>query len=111
LLFEEVHEVGGHGATSLVWIQWHLVSSETLAGAYEKAVGLGEFQGSSDIDHKCDGERASWRFVGVSSLLPLIEPPSDGAMLYFETRSVSFNDVRSLIPPRVDLAVFRSSGV
>jgi hypothetical protein len=66
-----------------------LISCDGLPEAYEEAVALGELHSPPGASHKCNGDRAHFQFKGVSSLVPIIEPPSGGAMLYFDQFTAS----------------------
>lgn len=105
-VLREVHDVGTHGPLDLVWVNRILLRSTTDLCAAEKAMDLGA--GSAKLAHHwCDGERAHWQFAGLANLLPLDEPPANGAVLWREQKEVAQAELRTLVPAAADLTVFR----
>ena len=104
LVVVEVHDVGSHGETLLVWTNTHLIEAPDRECAYKSALDLGRLH--EDGHHRCDGDLAHWECRGLRDLLPAIEPPRDGALLWFEEFSTSPEELRTRVPPRSELGVF-----
>jgi len=107
LVLVEVHDTGSHGDSLLVWIDQYLISALDAESAYDSALALGREQITEPRSHRCDGNGAHWEFKGLRNVVQTIDPPIDGGMLYFEESTLSLEQLRALIPPRVELGVFR----
>jgi len=64
-----------------VWENYHLVKAETVAEAYDKALGLREYRGKHLT--AIDGRKGRWILLGISELLPIYEPLEDGSEIMF----------------------------
>jgi len=103
----QIHDTGRHGENSLVWVQSHLIKADSTHGAYNKALSVGELQSLPGHSHRCNGDIAHWEFKGISKLHPLLDAPTDGALLYFEEFRLSLGNLQRLIRPKSALAVFK----
>jgi len=108
IILEEVHDTGAHGDSVLVWINWHLVEADGPESARAKALHLGKAHETSRNSHRCDGDLAHWEFRGLRDLIPTIDPPGDGATLWFEEFTVAAEELMQLVVKRSDLTVFSS---
>jgi hypothetical protein len=84
-----------------------LVRASNRDVAYRKAIKIGRVsEGSEGWDSKT-GRRGTWRFEGLTGLLPVYETLEDGAeLLWRELSNVSVRRVKSLVKGKKDLAVF-----
>lgn len=106
IVLTEVHDTGTHGDDLLVWTNSHLVKSTNPEDAYDASIGLGKKYAAEIGGHRCDGDTAHWSFKGLRDLMPTLEPPANGAALWFEDFLVSESELPELLPPKDDLSVF-----
>ena len=106
IVLSEVHDSGTHGDNLLVWTNSHFVRSTNPEGAYDASIRLGRTYASEMGSHRCDGDTAHWNFRGLRELVPILEPPTSGAVLWFEDFFVSESELPELLTPKGDLSVF-----
>ncbi len=106
LVLVEVHETGSHGNSRLVWTNSHLIRAFDAESAYNSAIDLGNKQASESGTHRCDGDTSHWEFAGLRDLIQTIDEPRDGGTLWFEELDVSSEQLRNMVPPRMNLGAF-----
>ena len=106
LVLVEVHDTGAHGDSSLVWTNTHLIRASNRDGAYSHAISLGNEHASESGTHRCDGDTAHWEFKGLLDLIQTIDPPHDGARLWFEGSDLSREQLMKRIPAKAELGAF-----
>ena len=85
----------------LVWENIRIIKARTRDEAYEKAKKLGKQIGP----RKTEG--GSWRFLGISDLLPIYEELEDGAeILWNDLGYMSPAKAKSLVSSKKELPVF-----
>jgi hypothetical protein len=104
----EIHDTGRHGDSLLLWTNSHLIEAADPEVAYKSAISLGREQESEPGSHRCDGDSAHWAFKGLGDLVPTIDVPRDGPMLWFNEFDASLDQLITLIPSRSKLGVFDS---
>ena len=106
LVLVETHDTGSHGDTILVWTNLHLITAEDALSARRVARDFGTKQAASMGSHHCSEDTAHWEFKGVRSLRQTINPPYDGATLWFNDLECPVESLCELIPPRSSLGIF-----
>jgi hypothetical protein len=98
-------EVGTNGR-NVVHRNLTLIRATSANDAYSKAIELGS---ESEVEYENpSGERVRIMFRGISKLNEIHDPLEHGAeILYEETIGVPEQTIKSLIPPKSSLAVFR----
>ena len=107
VVLTEIHDTGSHGESLLVWTNSHLVNAKTADSAFEVCTDIGRTIESKAGSHKCDGDSAHWQFMGLGDLFQTLAPPSDGAILWFREFTAGADELRKLIPPWVELGIFK----
>jgi hypothetical protein len=108
VVLEEVHDEGSHGRRSLVWVNSYLIKADSPEAAYLRATELGRQQQDQPGSHKCDGERAHWEFRGLQELMPSVDDPKDGGLLWCEDLLKNTAEIDLMVRSRSDLSVFKS---
>jgi len=107
VVLHEIHDDGSHGDHNLMWINSYLLKALDAQSAYDRALQIGYQQETEPASHLCNGEKAHWKFVGISDLILACEPPADGALLWFEESNSSLTQLDSIVPTKSELAVFK----
>ena len=107
IVMREVHDSGSHDHSILTWTEQFLIRAQDRHSARALASDLGSNQESKPGSHFCNEDLAHWMFQGIRRLINTVEPPYDGAMLWFDESSIPLADLRMLVPPRLDLGVFK----
>jgi len=107
VVLEEVHDQGSHGQRSLVWVNSYLIRADSPEAAYLRAAELGREQQDQPGSHKCDGERAHWEFRGLQELMPSVDDPKDGGLLWCEDLLKNTAEIDLMVRSRSDLSVFK----
>jgi hypothetical protein len=85
----------------LVWENTRVIQAKNRNEAYSKAVRLGS------SGHPARTNKGEWRFLGISSLLPIYEDLEDGSEILWEDRGVlTIAKAKRLVIPKLKLSVF-----
>lgn len=103
----EVHDEGFHGNQLLVWINSYLIKASDAEVAYRTSLRIGRKQQDEPGSHRCDGEKAHWVFRGIEDVIPILDSPHDGARLWCDQLEVTAPELRSMVPGRSGLSVFK----
>ena len=103
----EVHDTGSHGDARLVWTNSLFIKARDAESSYNVATDLGNKQASESGTHRCNGDSAHWEFAGLRELIPTIDEPHDGAILWFDEFNASDDRLRTVIPTRSELGAFK----
>jgi len=90
-------------ATSLVWVNIHIIKADSPKEAYTKAVKLGK---SHNRKYKAgkDARDARWIFRGVRDLVPIYEKIEDGAEILFEAHErMTEKGIRKMLRAKSDI--------
>lgn len=90
-------------ATSLVWVNIHIVKADSPKEAYAKAFKLGK---SHNQRYKAgqDERSARWIFRGIRDLIPIYEKIEDGAEILFEAHErMTEKRIRKMLRRKSDI--------
>jgi len=103
----EVHDEGSHGNQLLVWINSYLIKASNAEIAFRTSLRIGRKQQDEPGSHRCDGEKAHWVFKGIEDVIPIHDSLHDGARLWCDQLEVTAAELRSMVPDRSGLSVFK----
>ena len=90
----------------LAWENTILIRATSREVAYRKAIAQGRVASGSE-GWNSSGRKGTWRFEGLTGLLPVYEELEDGAeILWQEHSGVSVRKIRGRIKRKHELAVF-----
>jgi hypothetical protein len=91
----------------IAWENTIIIKARNREEAYRKAERLGRL-GEDDEGHRTtDGRKGTWRYEGLTSLLPIYEELEDGAeILWKEHENRSVKKIKSLVRAKQELEVF-----
>jgi len=90
-------------ATSLVWVNIHIIKADSPKEAYAKAVKLGK---SHNRKYKAgeDARDACWTFRGIRDLIPICGKIEDGAEILFEAHErMTEKGIRKMLRTKSDI--------
>ena len=90
-------------ATSLVWVNIHIIKADSDNEAYAKAIKLGK---THNQKYKAgeDARNARWIFRGIRDLIPIYEKIADGAEILFEAHErMTEKRIRKMLRTRADI--------
>jgi hypothetical protein len=91
----------------LAWENTILIRAPNREVAYRKAVARGRLSNGNEGWNSSSGRKGTWRFEGLTGLLPVYEELEDGAeILWQEHAGVSVRKIRGRIKRKHELAVF-----
>ena len=94
----------------LAWENTILVKAQSREQAWQKAVAQGRLSEGNRGTNDATGRMGTWRFEGLTSLLPVYEKLDDGAELLWEEHSGrSVRSIRALAKKKAELGVFDDS--
>ena len=90
----------------LAWENTILVQARTRDVAYRKAIAAARL-GDGIEGHNSAGKKGTWRFEGLTELVPIYEKLEHGAeVLWAEHKGRTVRAIRSRVKPKSKLAVF-----
>jgi hypothetical protein len=90
-------------ATSLVWINFHIVKAGSPVEAYAKASRLGKSHNNKYKAGK-EARNAQWIFRGIRDLIPIYEKIEDGAEILFEAHErMTEKRIRKMLRSKSDI--------
>ena len=89
----------------VAWENTVILKAADREAAYEKARRIGS-EHESEFDN-CKGRTGRWKFLGLTSLLPIYEELEDGAEVIWREHVETVGRVKSRVRRKRDLEVFR----
>jgi hypothetical protein len=90
----------------LIWRNTYLLEESSGQVALQRLESMGRSEEDAG-GHTSDGHEATWKFLGVSMLRRVKEPPADGSILWCERVESSPTEVLRSMPSRDELGVFQ----
>jgi hypothetical protein len=106
ITLQEVVDESAEYDKFLIWQNTYLLKEPNSQLALQRLETMGQLEEEAGA-HTSDGYNATWKFLGVSMLLPVEEFPADGSLLWCERLDLSPTQMMLNMPSRDELGVFR----